>query len=133
MRYMLTLIGPEGGFEDVTPEQMKEEMGHWAQYGQKTMDKGVFVAGDALQESSTATTLRGGRGQEWAVTDGPYAESKEQLGGFYLLECKDLDEALEWAKQVPLREGAIEVRPVMDYSEYGFEDPAEAGATPAAS
>jgi hypothetical protein len=133
MRYMLTLISPEGGWEDVTPEQMKEDMGHWATFGQNAMEKGAFVAGEGLQPSSTATTLRGGRGKKWVITDGPYSEAKEQLGGFYLLECKDLDEALEWAQQVPLREGAIEVRPVMDYSEYGFDDPAEAGATPAAS
>ncbi len=67
------------------------------------------------------------------ITDGPFAETKEQIGGFYLLECKDMDEALEWAKKVPIRGGAIEVRPVMDYAEYGYEDPAEAGATPATS
>ncbi len=65
MRYMLTLISPEGGFEDTTPEQMKEEMSHWAQFGQDAMEKGAFVAGEGLQESSTATTLRGGRGKEW--------------------------------------------------------------------
>jgi len=128
---MLTLMGPEGGFEDITPVQMEEEMGHWAQFGQDAMEKGAFVAGEALQESSTATTLRGGRGREWSITDGPYAESKEQLGGFYLLECENLDAAIEWAKKVPLQEGSIEVRPVMDFSEY--DDPAEAGATPAAS
>ena len=132
MRYMLTLIVPEGGFEDSSPEQMEEEMSHWAQFSSDVMEKGAFVAGEALQESSTATTLRGGRGREWAITDGPYAESKEQLGGFYVLECEDLDAAIEWAKKVPLREGSIEVRPVMDFSEYD-DDPAEAGATPAAS
>ena len=116
MRYMLTLIGPEGGMEDATPEQMKEEMGHWAKFSEDAMEKGAFVAGEGLQESSTATTLRGGRGKEWAITDGPFTESKEQLGGFYVLECENLDAAIEWAKKVPLREGSIEVRPVMDYS-----------------
>ena len=53
-------------------------------------------------------------GEEPTVTDGPFAESKEQLGGFYLLECKDLDEALEYAKKIPLQNGPVEVRPVMD-------------------
>ena len=133
MRYMLTLVGPEGGDEDATPEQMQEEMSHWAKFGDDVTEKGAFVAGEGLQESSTATTLRGGRGKEWAITDGPFTESKEQIGGFYVLECENLDAAIEWAKKVPLREGSIEVRPVMDYSEYGFDDPAEAGATPAAS
>ena len=70
-------------------------------------------------------------GKEPTVTDGPFAESKEQLGGFYLLDCKDLDEALEYAKKIPFQNGSVEVRPVMDYSEFGYEDPAEAGATQA--
>ena len=91
---------------------------------------GAFIAGDGLQPTSEGKTVRGGRDEERVVTDGPFAETKEQIGGFYLLECKDMDEALEWAKKVPIRGGAIEVRPVMDYAEYGYEDPAEAGATP---
>ena len=61
------------------------------------------------------------------VTDGPFAETKEQLGGFYLLECENLDEALEWAKKIPLPDGAIEVRPVMDYEAFGDEEPAGRG------
>ena len=116
MRYMLTLMGPEGGFEDATPEQMSEEMSHWAQFGSDAMEKGAFVAGEALQESSTATTLRGGRGREWSITDGPYAESKEQLGGFYLLDCPDLDDAIKWAARIPgARTGSVEIRPVMEF------------------
>jgi hypothetical protein len=58
---------------------------------------------------------------ERLVTDGPFAESKEQLGGFCLLECEDLDEALEWARKVPLRSGSIEIRPIMDLSAFGYE------------
>jgi hypothetical protein len=133
MRFMLTLIGPEGGWEDVTPEQIKDEMKHWAAFGAETMEKGAFIAGEGLQPTTTAKTVRGGREEERVVTDGPFAETKEQVGGFYLLECRDLDEALEWAKRCPIRAGAIEVRPVMDYSEYGYEDPRDAGATPASS
>jgi hypothetical protein len=64
-----------------------------------------------------------------SVTDGPFAESKEQLGGFYLLECKDLDEALDYAKKIPYRNGSVEVRPVMDYEGSGYEEPARTGAT----
>jgi hypothetical protein len=133
MRYMLTLIGPESGWEDITPEQMADEMKNWERFGSESVQAGAFVAGDGLQPSTTAKTVRGGRDQERVVTDGPFAETKEQIGGFYLLECKDMDEALDWAMRVPIRDGAIEVRPVMDYSEYGYEDPAQAGATPAKS
>jgi hypothetical protein len=131
MRFMLTLIGPEGGWEDITPEQMAEEMKNWERFGAEAVEAGAFIAGDGLQPTSEGKTVRGGRDEERAVTDGPFAETKEQIGGFYLLECKDMDEALEWAKKVPIRDGAIEVRPVMDYAEYGYEDPAQAGATPA--
>jgi hypothetical protein len=131
MRFMLTLIGPEGGWEDITPEQMAEEMKNWERFGKEAVEAGAFIAGDGLQPTSEGKTVRGGRGEERVVTDGPFAETKEQVGGFYLLECKDMNEALDWAKKVPIRGGAIEVRPVMDYAEYGYEDPAEAGATPA--
>jgi hypothetical protein len=75
----------------------------------------VFVGGEGLQGVSTATTVRV-RDGERLLTDGPYAELKEQIGGYYLLDCKDLDDALNWAAQIPeAKVGAIEVRPVMDY------------------
>jgi hypothetical protein len=131
MRFMLTLIGPEGAWEDITPEQVAQEMKSWERFGAEAVEAGAFVAGDGLQPTSEGKTVRGGRDEERVITDGPFAETKEQIGGFYLLECKDMDEALEWAKRVPIRDGAIEVRPVMDYAEYGYEDPAQAGATPA--
>ena len=63
-------------------------------------DAGAFLAGEGLQESATATTVRIQDDGERVVTDGPFAETKEQVGGFYLLECENLDEALEWAKKV---------------------------------
>ena len=127
MKYMFSLFGTEGGYEDATPEEMKAEMDRWAAFSQETIDAGAFVAGDALQESSTATTVRlpdtPDSSEDAVVTDGPFAETKEQLGGYYVLDCKDLDEALEYAKKIPLFGGKVEVRPVMDYSEYGYEDP----------
>jgi hypothetical protein len=130
MRFMLTLIGPEGGWEDITPEQIAEEMKTWERFGKEAVEAGAFIAGDGLQPTSEGKTVRGGRDEERVVTDGPFAESKEQIGGFYLLECKDMDEALEWAKKVPVRPGnSAEVRPVMDFSEYGYEDPNQAKAT----
>ena len=128
MKYMLTLIGEEGGWDDVTPEQMQAEMSRWEAFGKELEQAGAFIAGEGLQESATATTVRL-EGDERLVTDGPFAETKEQLGGFYLLECENLDEAIAWAKKVPLSGGGIEVRPVMDYTQYGYEEPQAAEAS----
>jgi hypothetical protein len=122
MRYMLSLFTEEGGGEDMSPEQQKAMMDRWTAYGQEAVDTGAFVSGDGLQPSSTATTVRIEEDREPTLTDGPFAETKEQLGGFYLLECKDLDEALAWAKKIPFQKGSVEVRPVMDYEAMGVED-----------
>jgi hypothetical protein len=134
MRYMLTIFGEEKGWDDVSPEEMKAGMESWAEYGRQITEAGVFVAGDGLQPSATATTVRNTGGDSRSVTDGPFAETKEQLGGFYLLDCENLDEALEWAKKIPVRDGgSVEVRPVMDYEEYGDEAPAGTAAAESAS
>ena len=123
MRYMLAIIGEEGGWEDVTPEQMKEAMERWAAFDDKLLADGVWVAGDGLQPSATATTIKITE-TEPSVTDGPFAETKEQLGGFYLVECESLDDALEYAKQIQAQPGSsIEVRPVMDYGDFGYVHP----------
>jgi hypothetical protein len=83
-------------------------------YLEKLTAAGVVRGGRPLQPHSTATTIRSGDGVERLVTDGPYAEAKEQLAGYYEVEVADLDEALHWAKQLPLLPGgAVEVRPVM--------------------
>ena len=123
MRYMFSLFGEEGGWQDASPEDMKAEMDRWEAFGREAVEAGVMVAGDALQESDTATTLRIQQQAEPIVSDGPFAETKEQLGGYYVLDCKDLDEALAWARKIPLSSGAIEVRPVMDYTQFGYNDP----------
>jgi hypothetical protein len=128
MKYLLALISEEGGMEDASPEEMKAVMDAWSAYSQEAVDNGAFLAGEGLQPSATASTVRIEEG-EATVTDGPFAESKEQLGGFYLLECKDLDEALEYAKKIPYRNGSVEVRPVMDYEGSGYEEPTRTGAT----
>jgi hypothetical protein len=123
MRYMLTIIGEEGGWDDVTPEQMKAAMARWGEFDDKLVADGVYVAGDGLQQSATATTIKITEGEP-SVTDGPFAETKEQLGGFYLLDCESLDEALEYVKQIPAQPGSsIEVRPVMDYGDFGYVHP----------
>ena len=121
MRYMLTLIGEETDWQESSPEEMEEIMGAWSAFDRELKDAGAFVAGEALQQSATATTIRIADDGERVVSDGPFAETKEQLGGFYLLECADLDEALAWARKVPLQDGAVEVRPVVDLSAYSDE------------
>ena len=126
MRYMLAIFGEEGGWDDVSPEEMQEGMKLWGAYEKELVDTGAYIAGEGLQPSATATTVKR-EGEERTVTDGPFAETKEQLGGFYLIECANLDEALEWAKKVPVGDGqSTEVRPVMDYGEFGYESPGEA-------
>jgi hypothetical protein len=129
MKYMLVFIGEEGGWDEVSPEEMQEGMKLWQNFEQALVDAGAHVAGEGLQPSATATTLKRS-GDEHIVTDGPFAETKEQIGGFYLIDVENLDEALEWAKKVPVSDGqSIEVRPVMDYSEFGYESPAEAASS----
>ena len=130
MKYLLTIINDESQPrpEDPTPEQMQAMMDPWNEFNRELLEAGAFVAGEALHPSASATTVRFADGDQ-TVTDGPFAETKEQLGGFYLLECADLDEALAWAKKVPTRPGnAVEVWPAMDFTQFGYEDPYAAAA-----
>ncbi|HEX6586171.1 MAG TPA: YciI family protein [Solirubrobacterales bacterium] len=122
MKYVLALISEEGGMEDASPEEMKAVMDRWDSYTRKAVENGAFIAGDALQPSATASTVKIKEGEEPVVSDGPFAESKEQLGGFYLFECKDMGEAIEYAKGIPFHDGTVEVRPVMDFTDLGYED-----------
>jgi hypothetical protein len=123
MKYVFSLISEEGGMEDASPDEMKAVMDRWDAYTKESVENGAFIAGEALQPSPTATTVRIKEGEDPVVTDGPFAESKEQLGGFYLFECKDMDEAVKYAKRIPFQDGHVEVRPVMDFTDLGYEDP----------
>src|SRR3954471_24172377 len=97
-----------------TPEQQAIMKEYFA-YGDMVVERGAFKSGDALMPSGTATTVRVNDGKT-LTTDGPFAETKEQLGGFYILDCKDLDEAIEWASKIPTAvSGCVEVRPVIQY------------------
>jgi hypothetical protein len=120
MKYLLTFVVEEGAM-DSSPEEMREALERWSAFDQETVDAGVLIACEPLEESSASRTLRIARESDPVLTDGPFAESKEQLGGFCLLECADADEALAWARKVPLRAGAIEIRPVMDLAQFGYE------------
>jgi hypothetical protein len=121
MKYLLSFVVEEGGMEDASPEEMKEGIERWSAFDQEATDKGALIACEPLENSSAATTIHLREDGERIVTDGPFVASKEQLGGFCLLECADRDEALEWAKKVPLRSGSIEIRAVMDLSQFGYE------------
>jgi hypothetical protein len=120
MKYMLTFFGEEGDWGDVSPEEMQAQMKRWDDYTAALKESGSFIAGEGLQPSSTATTVKYQEGADPITVDGPFAETKEQLGGFYLIDVEDLDAALEWARRVPARSGSgTEVRPVMDYEAIG--------------
>jgi hypothetical protein len=121
MKYLLTLFGDESRFAERTPEQQAEGMRAWDAYTRATIDAGVHLGGEGLQPSPTATTVQIREDGEHIVSDGPFAETKEQLGGYYLLDCKDLDDAIAWARRIPMPGGTVEVRPVMDYEAVGSE------------
>jgi hypothetical protein len=115
MKFLAIIYNDESSFADATPEQIGELFAAHGAFGEAATKAGVYVGGEGLQPTATATTVRV-RDGERLLTDGPYAETKEQIGGYYLLDCKDLDDALNWAAQIPeAKTGAIEVRPIMDY------------------
>jgi hypothetical protein len=128
MRYLLSIYVDESGFGDATPEDRANMGAAYAAFTEQVEQAGILRGGDGLQPSSTATTVRV-RDGEPLLTDGPFAETREQLGGFYLLECGDLDEALGWAAKIPgAAWGAVEVRPVMIYETEGLGSEAREAA-----
>jgi hypothetical protein len=116
MKVLLTVYGDESEFEDASPEQMRQAMVDWDEYDKAAREAGVLIVCDGLEGSHTATTLRKRDGQR-QVTDGPFIETKEQLGGVVMLDVVDLDEAIKWAERLPWT-GPVEIRPVMDYEAY---------------
>jgi hypothetical protein len=117
MRYLLQIWGDEGAFVEAPPEEIAKTLEEYGSLTEEMRAAGVFVAGEGLQPTATATSVRV-RDGEAAVTDGPFAETKEQLGGFFLVECADLDQAIGWAARIPgARGGTVEVRPVTDYDQ----------------
>lgn len=115
MKYLLSIYADEKGFASATPEQIQQTIEAYNSFTQEVKDKGIFLSGEGLEPTSSATTVRVRNG-ETLTTDGPFAETKEQMNGYYLLECNDLDEAIEWAGKIPgAARGSVEVRPVLDY------------------
>jgi len=115
VKYLLTIYSEERGWGDVSPDDAKATMAAYEAFGREATEAGAMLGGEGLEPTSAATSVRV-RDGERVVTDGPFAETKEQLGGFYLLECKNLDEAIAWAAKIPgASTGTVEVRPVMNY------------------
>ena len=128
MRYLLLIYGPED-VPDPTPDEQGQVMAAYNAFTEHIRSKNAYLGGEALEPTPTATTVRVRDGQT-LTTDGPFAETKEALGGYYLVEAKDLDEAIDFAARIPgAKTGSIEVRPI-------WEIPAEytaAGAGAAAA
>ena len=115
MQYMLLIYDNEKVWQDMPADQGKAMFGEYMQFTQDIKASGHFRAGDALQPIHTATTVRVRDGKTQR-TDGPFAETREQLGGYYLIEAKDLDEATKIAARIPdaaIANGCVEVRPIM--------------------
>lgn len=113
MQYILLIYGEESKWANLTPDQLSQEMGAYMAYTQDLAKAGVLVAGDELQPVSTAKTISVADGKQ-KVVDGPFAETKETLGGYYLIKAESHEDALAWAAKCPgARYGRIEVRPVV--------------------
>ena len=115
MQYMLLIYENEKAWADMTEEVRNREFGNYMTFTEEVKKSGHLRAGDALKPITTATTVRIRDGKT-QLTDGPFAETREQLGGYYLIEAKDLDEAASIAARIPAaRLGCVEIRPVMMY------------------
>ena len=115
MQYMLLIYDDEKLWARLPPPEVEKVMGEYFAYTDALKKAGVYVAGDALKPTDTATTVRVRDGKT-LQTDGPFAETKEQLGGYYLVDVPDLDTAVRWSARIPsARYGSVEVRPVMKF------------------
>ena len=130
MEYMLLIYGEEGVWEALSEEERNAEYAEYFRLSDDLAARGALVSSNELQPVATATTVEV-RDGETIVTDGPFAETKEVLGGYYLIEAESLDEAIEWAARIPsARMGKVEVRPVVDNTARAAE--ARSSATPGA-
>jgi len=116
MQYLLMIYQNEAEYTKIDPATSQKILGEYQAFTQSIIQSGNFKAGDRLQPVSTATTVRVKDGKT-LTTDGPFAETREQLGGYYLVEAKDLDAAIAIAARIPgARSGSIEVRPIWVYN-----------------
>jgi hypothetical protein len=116
MRYMLLIYTDERREAQLTPEQRQADLAEYFAFAKETGAAGIYLDGDELKSTASATTVRLNGGQT-ITTDGPYAETKEQLGGYFMLQCKDMDEATAWAAKLPgARHGSVEVRSIIEFN-----------------
>ncbi|MFC3194793.1 YciI family protein [Marinicella sediminis] len=117
MQYLLMIYSAEDAGPQPGTEAFMKMLGEYQSFNDETQNDGVYVAGEPLESINTATTVRVRNGQQ-EITDGPFAETKEALGGFYLLDCENLDEAIAYAAKIPTAAyGSIEIRPIMNLSD----------------
>ncbi|HXJ63502.1 MAG TPA: YciI family protein [Actinomycetota bacterium] len=115
MKYALLIYGEEGSWDALSDDEREAEYRRYSEFGDWLRERGWNLGGEELASSSSATCVRV-EGSRTESTDGPYAETKEQLGGFYLIECENLDQAIEAAARIPAASrGTIEVRPIVDH------------------
>jgi hypothetical protein len=111
MKFMLLLHDDEAAWLAMSEAEQGEVLAQHMAYAEALEKAGVMLGGEPLDPAASAKIVRGG-----AIQDGPYADTKEQLGGFYIIETADIDQAVEWARQCPVSSaGAVEVRPIADY------------------
>jgi hypothetical protein len=119
-QYMLLIYGDPA--EAPGPDELAAQHAKWFDYTNELRESGAMTAGDALEPTETATTVRV-RAGETLLTDGPFAETKEILGGYYIVDVPDLDAALAWAAKMPnIEYGSVEVRPVMVFADTGMAE-----------
>lgn len=112
MRYMMLIYDNEASFENMSPETEATIYQEYTDFGNLLKERGLANEGEALQPTTTATTIQVREGKILS-TDGPFAETKEQLGGYYILDCENLDEAIELAAKIPgAKTGSVEIRPI---------------------
>ncbi|MEZ0336460.1 MAG: YciI family protein [Gemmatimonadales bacterium] len=129
MRYLCLIYENEKAWETIPAAESEAIMNEYFQFTDDIRKNGKYIAGEALQPTASSTTVRVRNGKV-STTDGPFAETKEQLGGFYLIEAPDLNDAIQVASRIPsARLGSIEIRPVVDFSAEQAKREQGAGAT----
>lgn len=120
MRYLALIYSDERGVAEMTPDEKGAYVAAWMGYADEFAKSGKMLGGEALQPTLTATTVRHGNGGN-LITDGPFAETKEQLGGYFVINADNLDEAIAWAAKMPNlpRGGSVEIRPIVEFGPDG--------------
>ena|ERR1700722_1400713 len=114
MRYLLMICGDESAVAALSPDEASAVMAEYGVFGEEMGSRGILQGGERLHFTSDATTVRVRDGKV-LTADGPFAETKEQIAGYYVVDCKDVDEAIEVASKIPgARDGSIEVRPIWE-------------------